>query len=113
MPPSPQIITPWTTSPDISHLGQLHPRIISEQLPPRIIAPGHLPWTISTYNYSRDILGLFIILVEFPSTKSVHVTSLILSQRSISIPPPPENVENLWYIENLWGIEMEYWLKMG
>ena len=71
----PQIITPSTISPNNPHLGQLHPGQNPRTTPTYDNRPpDNYPPTIPRYNYSHDILGLFIILVEFLSTKNIHVT---------------------------------------
>lgn len=41
-------------------------------------------WVIATYNYSHDILGIFNILLEFPSNKIVHVTYLFSTEPHIT-----------------------------
>ena len=88
---SPAQWTPRLLPPGLFLLRQFPPKTIAlwklplRQLPTSITAPRQLPLSIRTtptYNYSNDILSLFNILVESPSTKSANISeSSLLDHR--------------------------------
>ena len=84
---NPQIITPWTISPaTIPTYDDCSLKTTPRHLPTSITAPRQLLLSIRTtptYNYSNDILELFNILVESPSTKSANISeSSLLDHRN-------------------------------